>query len=77
MTDKAGAGKVAIDVAADAAKEAEKAAAEAAALEESKKKSKVFQEAQNYKIPIMGGMAKEFAQNAFTTKQGKELQIYP
>ena len=48
----------------DAAKEMtkeEKAAAEAAAREESKKNSIVWQEANQYTKPIMGGMAKEFA----------------
>ena len=78
MTDKAGgAQKPTTNLNPEPNKEADKAAAEAAALEEAKKNSIVMKEAKNYKTPIMGGMAKEFAQNAFTTKQGKELAIYP
>jgi hypothetical protein len=70
MTDKAG-GK-AVDPPKEQTKE-EKAAAEAAAREDAKKSSVVWQNANQYKKPIMGGMAKEFAQQAFTTKDGKEL----
>jgi len=74
MTDKAAGAK------ADAGKELskeEQAAQEAAAREEAKKSSVVWQETNKYKKPIMGGMAKEFAQQAFTTKDGKQLQLYP
>jgi len=73
MTDKAGA-KTTTDAAKDAGADVEKAAKEAAALEEAKKNSKVMQQAQNFeKKPFMAGMAKEFAQNAYTTKAGNEL----
>lgn len=62
MTDKTGnAGKPTTNISQDPNKEAEKAAAEAAAHEEDKKNSIVMKQAKNYKTPIMGGMAKEFA----------------
>lgn len=62
MTEKVGnTGKPTTNISQEVNKEAEKAAAEAAALEEAKKNSIVMKEAKNYKTPIMGGMAKEFA----------------
>ena len=71
MTDKGA--KPTTDV-SNAGADAEKAAKEAAALEEAKKNSRVMKEAQNFeRKPFMAGMAKEFAQNAYTTKAGNEL----
>jgi len=53
------------------------AAQEAARKEEAKKNSVVYQETNRYEKPIMGKMSQNFAQMAFTTKDGKDLQLYP
>jgi hypothetical protein len=52
----------------------DKAAAEKAAKEAAEKAAQPVSEIQTqvnqYKKPIMGGVSKDFAQNAFTTKEG-------
>ena len=47
------------------------------AAQDAKAASRVRQEANQHDRATLGSMAKEFAQQAYTTKEGNELQLHP